>query len=293
MSTIKSLITVFLLMFCTSAFAQEAMEDVLYLKNGNIYRGLIVEQVPGETMKIQSEGGNVFTVQISEIQKITKEKKWQSTTTDAKPISPAPVVNYSSVQPTPKRSKYDSTFVPHFKKKRSYFFLAEVRAGLGNGGVRVVNGYKFGRFGFLGVGVGIDGASFGGGDMPGGVLGNSSGFSDGVYLPIYIRYSGDILKKKITPFYYAEMGYGVRPPAFFSDNQNRSFGGPMGALGFGCKFNTYRRINFSLNLNVNWRSNFYKGTYYSYDYNTGENYSYQQSGFDANLFGSFGFGIGF
>jgi hypothetical protein len=292
MNFIKGIFTTTLLLLCFTVFAQEGMEDVLYLKNGNVYRGLIIEQVPGETMRIQSEGGNVFTVQISEIQKITKEKKWMVSATESKPVTPSPVATDYKTQPNYKRSKYDSTFVPHFKKKRTYFFLAEVRAGMGNGGVRVVNGYKFGRFGFLGIGMGIDGATFGGGDVGGGI-GNSSGFSSGVYLPLYVRYSGDILRKKITPFYFAEMGYGIRPPALFSGNQTRSYGGPMGALGFGCKFNTYRRINFSLNLNVNWKSNFYKGTYYSYDYNTGENYSYQQNGFDANLFGSFGFGIGF
>lgn len=49
-------------------------EDVVYLNNGNIYRGLIIEQVPNVSLKIQTHDRNVFAVQLSEIEKITKEE---------------------------------------------------------------------------------------------------------------------------------------------------------------------------------------------------------------------------
>lgn len=50
-------------------------EDVIYLKNGSIYRGIIIEQIPEKSLKIQSGDRNVFAVQLSEIEKITKEEK--------------------------------------------------------------------------------------------------------------------------------------------------------------------------------------------------------------------------
>ena len=57
------------------AFAQQMqqMEDVIHLKNGGLVRGTIIEQVPGESMKIQTRDGNIFVYTNDEIAKITKE----------------------------------------------------------------------------------------------------------------------------------------------------------------------------------------------------------------------------
>jgi hypothetical protein len=49
------------------------MVEVVYLKNGSIIRGIIIEQIPGKSIKIQTEGGNVFVFTYDEIEKITKE----------------------------------------------------------------------------------------------------------------------------------------------------------------------------------------------------------------------------
>ncbi|MBK7148915.1 MAG: hypothetical protein IPH78_08845 [Bacteroidetes bacterium] len=32
-------------------------------------------------------------------------------------------------------------------------------------------------------------------------------FSNGAYVPVYFRYAGDIFETRITPYYYAELGY--------------------------------------------------------------------------------------
>ncbi|MBI4532257.1 MAG: hypothetical protein HY709_12140 [Candidatus Latescibacteria bacterium] len=55
------------------ASAQEQMDDVVYLKNGSVIRGVIVEQVPGVSLKIRTRDGNIFMYQMDEIQKIAKE----------------------------------------------------------------------------------------------------------------------------------------------------------------------------------------------------------------------------
>ena len=51
----------------------EQMVDVVYLKNGGIRRGIIVEQVPGESLKIKTNDGSVYVFKMDEISKITKE----------------------------------------------------------------------------------------------------------------------------------------------------------------------------------------------------------------------------
>lgn len=52
---------------------QNNMIDVVYLKNGSILRGIIIEQVPNESIKLQTADGNIFVYQTGEIEKITKE----------------------------------------------------------------------------------------------------------------------------------------------------------------------------------------------------------------------------
>ena len=50
----------------------ETYEDVIYLKDGSVIRGIIIEQAPNEYIKIQS-GQNIFVYQINEVEKIKKE----------------------------------------------------------------------------------------------------------------------------------------------------------------------------------------------------------------------------
>ncbi len=57
-----------------TSFAQQDLQDVVYLKNGGIIRGMIIEQIPNVTIKIQTGDGSVFVYQMDEIQKITKEE---------------------------------------------------------------------------------------------------------------------------------------------------------------------------------------------------------------------------
>ncbi|MFJ1352026.1 hypothetical protein [Capnocytophaga canimorsus] len=48
--------------------------DVVYLKNGGVTKGEIIEQVPNINIKIQTKDGNVFVYKMEEISKISKEK---------------------------------------------------------------------------------------------------------------------------------------------------------------------------------------------------------------------------
>lgn len=50
------------------------MEDVLYLKNGSVIRGLIIEQTPNVSVKIKTKDGSVFAYSYEEIEKFAKEE---------------------------------------------------------------------------------------------------------------------------------------------------------------------------------------------------------------------------
>lgn len=47
--------------------------DVLYLKNGSVIRGIIIEQIPNLSIKIQTMDGSIFVYKMEEVEKITKE----------------------------------------------------------------------------------------------------------------------------------------------------------------------------------------------------------------------------
>jgi len=47
--------------------------DVVYLKNGSILKGMIIEQVPNVSLKIQTNGGSIFVYKMEDVEKMTKE----------------------------------------------------------------------------------------------------------------------------------------------------------------------------------------------------------------------------
>jgi hypothetical protein len=49
------------------------LQDVVYLKNGSIIRGVIIEQVPAVSIKIKTKDENIFVFKVEEIEKIVKE----------------------------------------------------------------------------------------------------------------------------------------------------------------------------------------------------------------------------
>ena len=56
-----------------SPLLAQKIEDVIHLKNGETVRGTIIEQIPGESLKIQTADGNVFVYTIYEIAEISRE----------------------------------------------------------------------------------------------------------------------------------------------------------------------------------------------------------------------------
>jgi hypothetical protein len=67
-------LAVVIVLSVTMMVAQTAYRDVVYLKNGGIVKGTIIETVPEKSIKIETSDGNVFVYNMSDIEKITKEK---------------------------------------------------------------------------------------------------------------------------------------------------------------------------------------------------------------------------
>ena len=68
--------------------------NVVHLKNGSVLKGVILEQIPNESLKLRLYDGSVFVFRADEIEKITLEEAVQNEPKEQKPVEPvkAPVI---------------------------------------------------------------------------------------------------------------------------------------------------------------------------------------------------------
>ena len=66
--------TLFLIFTLNQTAKAQEIQDVVYLKNGSIIRGIIVELYPDSLIKIETRDGNLFVFTMEEIYKISKSQ---------------------------------------------------------------------------------------------------------------------------------------------------------------------------------------------------------------------------
>ena len=113
-----SLLFLILLMAGWSAFAQQWIE-VVYLKDGSVIRGTIIEQIPDTSLKIQTADGSVFVYEMDKVQKITKEEVAPKARGS---FHPQPNIASASFEPVPSE--------PYTGRKLEGKFLLDLAAGI-------------------------------------------------------------------------------------------------------------------------------------------------------------------
>ena len=71
----------FLILFFLTSFLcgfAQVMQDVVYLKDGSVVKGIIVEQVPNKSIKLQTADGSLFVYQMDAVEKMGKELRTAS-----------------------------------------------------------------------------------------------------------------------------------------------------------------------------------------------------------------------
>ncbi len=71
----KNLLFAILIISSTAAALAQDLQDVIHLKNGSIVRGIIIEQIPNKTYKIETSNGSLFIFDCEEIVKISKDRE--------------------------------------------------------------------------------------------------------------------------------------------------------------------------------------------------------------------------
>ena len=105
----KKIIILLTLMFITTfgSFAQ-SYQDVVYLYDGRILKGVIIERIPLDYLKIETSSGRIYTIDMREVEKITQERQQvntQSTNINA-PVENRSTQSYNRSTQSPTRIQY-------------------------------------------------------------------------------------------------------------------------------------------------------------------------------------------
>ncbi len=242
---ISALLILLLFVLTGKVSAQAGYEDVVYLKNGSVVHGMIVEQVPNESVKIQTKGKDVFVFKMDEIEKITKEKL-------SVKAEKAPESNDIKKDPY---TGYSLTLESHLGEGTSKNALNETTIGM-----HVINGITINSAYSLGVGIGFD------------IINENRSYYKNY--PDYYNYNHEYLvmtyfidarafpiKSKISPMIILDYGYSA---GVFS---NYITGGFLLNAGVGTKLNFTRRLALNLSLTYKVQQLHYKQNDNYYNYN--------------------------
>ena len=69
----KKIILCFVVLLLSFKTYSQTTNDIVYLKNGSVIKGIVIEQILGVSLKIRTSDGNIFTYKMEEVEKITKE----------------------------------------------------------------------------------------------------------------------------------------------------------------------------------------------------------------------------
>ena len=70
----KKVTLLFMLLLSVGSMMAQRANETVYLKNGSAIRGEVIEQVPGQSLKIQTKDGSIFVYKMEEVERITKEE---------------------------------------------------------------------------------------------------------------------------------------------------------------------------------------------------------------------------
>jgi hypothetical protein len=191
--------------------AQTNYQDVIYLKNGSVIKGMIIEFVPNTSYTIKTADGSLFVCKIEDIVKITKEEV-AGTKSDAG-----------------KSTKTDAyEFKPGYRGVLEGGFAAKSgKYGLNVTSFNFVNGYQLSEQMYVGLGTGF----------------RYFNDADFTLIPLFADFKYAFLNQKISPIVGLGAGYTFNP-----DNGFQGEGFLFNpSLGVQYRLGKKMRLNLSLN----------------------------------------------
>lgn len=199
----------------------QSFQEVVYLKNGSIIRGLIVEQIPNKSLKIQMADGSIFVYEMTDVEKITKEQ-----------ITNRPVRSTFTTD-----TSTSGVFQNGRGPQKGYRGFVDLGYTIGTGDFGLdriefstTHGYQILPCLFAGAGVGV----------------HYYFDAEAVEIPIFADLRADLLKHSVCPFIDMKIGYTVHEDTGFYFNPMvgvRFAVGAKSAVNFGIGY-TMQRIEY-------------------------------------------------
>lgn len=254
--------------FSAVLWAQTTLEDVVYLKNGSIIRGQVLEYDPSTNIKIQINGGSILVYASNEVVKMEKEevkveKEKEPANTNVKVIPLETITSTITSEPVlweqnvPAKGVYGTASIGNIAPARGAFvplpgFVLDATLG-----------YRLHHVFAPAAGVGM-------------MLDFTQSFA---YAYASIR--GDILNKTFSPYYLIDVGYGAPlssvAPLNRGDIQEVTLmqGGLFIRPSIGFRFASRNKIHMFLDIGLHIQNAYYEGrTWNNFTYT--EQYTYMR-----------------
>ena len=226
-----NLLKITILLLLSFAFvtvnAQEAKMpntiDVIYLKDGSIFRGTIQEYIPKEKLIIKSLTGAILTFNGNKVKYVRQE-----ILDDAGHIV-SPRFKLKKEYAFKEKGKYFVFAASSLGGTSAWFNQEEIIVGASFSGIA---GYQLNRFLGAGLGAGIDYYYV---------------FAGETVYPLFVELRGYLQKKNVSPYYSVAGGYSF---AFKNDNRDviSAVGGFMFHPTIGLRFGGSSNTNFLLDI---------------------------------------------
>ena len=178
----KRLFITLAVLLMTTMGAVMMAHDVVYLKNGSIIKGSVIEVIPNGSVKIQTQDGSLFVYDMNEVDRIVSEEKIQN-------------------------EEQEDNSEDYLKSGFRGFIDLGIHGGFGDAEDNLLlmssftAGYQVNRFFFIGAGC-----------APTLTLYDNEYYDEietGFLLPIYGAIRFDFVNAKVSPFLDTRVGYSV------------------------------------------------------------------------------------
>lgn len=167
----KLLLVLTLLISISTYVSAQIYTEVVYLKNGSVIKGVIVEQIPNVSLKIKTSDGSLIICNMDDVSKITKEERYKR-----------------DYRQNPRNT---------LKGYKGFVDLGYVVDLSDNNADKIEistsHGYQFNNYFYLGGGAAVDFYTD----------------ADLISVPIFADFRANFINKKVTPFADVKLGYSV------------------------------------------------------------------------------------
>jgi hypothetical protein len=201
------------------------MQEVIYLHNGSVIKGLIIEEKPGKSYVIKTSDNNVIVCNYEDVLKITREVPQESTQVAV-----------------PEAPKQASSKKMNLLLGCSLYGEMNSESGTGSTGIEASIDFKTTPYITTGFGIGLDGY-------------------DGLkWMPIFAELKIDLGDGKSKPFLYGRCGY-IAPTENYKDYREYT-GGLLMGTGIGLKSIIGDHTSLIFKLGYRYMAINYTETYY-------------------------------